>query len=639
MTRCPRLFLFATSRVVLRVSGEREYAVAPLALPDPDAPSRDAAASNPAVALFVERARAVRSEFELTPENLPAVLAICRRLDGLPLAIELAAARVRALPIEVVQTRLTRRLELLGRGPRDHPARQQTMRCAIDWSYELLQPEEQQLFAALSVFSGGWTIEPVEALASAPGFDGAGTFESLSALIEASLVVAGEGAGGGSRYRMLETIREYAAEQLAISGRADAMHRWHAGYFLDLVERVAPKPFEPSDRALVEPLDVEQDNIRAALTWFERQGEGDSLLRLAGAMYDAWYYRGHLDECRRWMQRAIDLAPAGADPARRAWVVKALAMITQIMGNPDEARRLHREAIALYEQTGNARAVAVVRNIYAGFMVGLGEYEPAEPVFRENLAFFRDTGDRVWHAHTLFHLGVIAFAIRDDAGAIDYCRAAAQQYDEVGGRFDAIDPMRYVILAAVRSGDRALARETAIDHLGRLQERGSLEALAGGLADVATYAALLRDWNAAARLLGAAHAMRESQGARFTLPARSSYDAAESLTRERLDPGAFHAAWNLGAALSTSEAIVVASGFLQHGASQPGSSSVDGSPLTERELEVLRLLATGASNPQIAERLFISRGTVRTHVSSILAKLEVHTRTEAVSKAHREGWL
>lgn len=639
VAHCPNLTTIVTSRVVLRISGEREFAVAPLEVPGLSDQGVASVARSPAVRLFVERARAVRSDFELTSENVAIVLAICRQLDGLPLAIELAAARVRALPLEVLEARLVRRLELLSRGPRDHPARQQTMRCAIGWSYDLLKSPEREIFSRFSVFAGGCTIEPIEALAVACQYTRNDAFEAVSALVEASLVIADEDLRGGSRYRMLETIREFAAEQLEATGATATTQQWHAEYFRDLVERVAPQPFEPSDKALVEPLDIEQDNIRAALVWFERRGDGASLLRLAGSMYDAWYYRGYLDECQRWMQRALELAPPDAPAAQRAWVMKALAMITQIKGDPERARLLYEECLKLYEQSGEQRATAIVRNIYAGFMVGLGDYEAADPVFRANLDHFCDTGDQVWYAHTLFHLGVIAFAIGDDDQTITYCRSAVEQYDRLGGRFDAIDPLRYLMLAAVRKGDQALARATAIDNLARLQERGSLEPIAGGLADIATYAAMRRDWEPAALLLGAAHALRESQGATFTLPARSSYTDAESAIRQRLGPDDFQRARQQGSLLPAGEAIAYASSYLREESSASVQRRESDDPLTEREREVLKLMATGASNPQIAERLFITRGTVRTHVSSILAKLDVHTRTEAVSKAHREGWI
>lgn len=639
LSHCPNLAVLATSRVVLRLSGEREFSVAPLDLRADVNDSLQVIADSPAVQLFTDRARAARSDFELTAENAATVVNICKKLDGLPLAIELAAARVRALPVEGLEARLDHRLEMLSRGPRDYPERQQTMRCTISWSYDLLGPGEKTLFGCFSVFAGGSTLAPLESLAVNYGYSPETAFDAVSALVEASLVTAEGDTPQTRRYRMLETIRDFAGEQLAQSELAESTARWHARFFRDLVREVAPPPFEPSDRALVAPIDAEMDNIRAALSWMERHDEGGMLLETAGAMYDAWYYRGHLDECERWMARSLELAPNDAPATQRAWALKALAMISQIKGNEAAARRYYEQSLSLYDACGDQRAKAVVNNIYAGFLVGTGQYADAEPVFRHGLDYFGEAGDDVWRSHALFHLGVIAFGLGDNIAAIANCREAVDIYDRTGGRLDAIDPLRYVMLAAIRKGELPVARAAGIDNLVRLRERGSLEPIAGGIADTAAYAAAKRDWESAASLLGAANAIRESQCAAFTLPARTSYEHAESIARRRLGSDRFDELWQSGTQLGATEALDAAIALLDEAARGGQEMGGQKSPLTEREQDVLRLLATGASNPEIAEELFISRGTVRTHVSSILAKLDVHTRTEAVSRSHREGWI
>ncbi len=639
LSHCPHLVVLATSRVVLRLSGEREFSVAPLDLQADINDSLPVIAQSPAVRLFTDRARAARSDFELTAENAATVINICKQLDGLPLAIELAAARVRALPVEGLEARLDHRLEMLSRGPRDYPERQQTMRCTISWSYDLLDAGEKKLFGCFSVFAGGCTLAPLESLAVNYGYSPDSAFDAVSALVEASLVTAEGDTPQTRRYRMLETIRDFASEQLAESEYCESTARWHARYFRDFAREAAPAPFEPSDRALVAPIDTEMDNIRAALSWMERNEEGGMLLETAGAMYDAWYYRGHLDECERWMNRALELAPDDAPTTQRAWAVKALAMINQIKGNEAAASQYYKQSLNLYEACCDRRAWAVVNNIYAGFLVGTGHYEEAEPVFRQGVEYFADVGDEVWRSHALFHLGVIAFGLGDNVAAMAHCREAVGIYDRTGGRLDAIDPLRYVMLAAIRKGELPVARAAGVDNLARLRERGSLEPIAGGIADTAAYAAAKRDWESAATLLGAANAIRESQGATFTLPARTSYEHAESIARRRLGDERFSDLWKLGTRLGATEALDTAIGLLDDAARGGHGSSASNNSLTDREQDVLRLLATGASNPEIAEELFISRGTVRTHVSSILAKLDVHTRTEAVSRAHREGWI
>jgi predicted ATPase/DNA-binding NarL/FixJ family response regulator len=639
VTQCPNLVVIVTSRMVLRISGEQEFAVSPLPLPPRGGSVQAMLDSSAAMRLFVERARSVRSDFVLDTTNAAVVAGICRRLDGLPLAIELAAARIRAMPLDVIAARLDRPMELLSRGPRDQPERQQTMRDTIRWSFELLSPVEQDLFQCFSVFAGGCALEPIEKLALANDLDRNSAFDTISSLVEASLISAGQDSSGHSRYSMLDTIRQFAGEQLARTGEADRIRNWHAGYFLDLVEQVAPPPFEPGDIELLQKLDAEQDNIRAAMIWFDQSGDGARLMRMASAMYDVWYYRGHLEEGQRWMRRALESAPAGAPIAQRAWLVKGLAMITQLQGDYDRARQLYEESLTWWERCGDVRAASVVRSFYAGLMVSLGEYDQAEPVFLANLEHFRETNDQVWWAHAAFHLGVIAFAGGNDDQAIDWCRQSVERYDLVGGRLDAIDPLRYLMLAAVRKRDFRLARSAAADNLDRLRTRGSLEALAGGLADIGAFAALRRDWSAAAVLLAAAHALLSGQGGTFTLPARLSYTDAAGQAREQLGPEEYGAASRRGAALSLEEALAVAFDQIEATTMVSPQFGAGSELLTEREREILELLATGASNPQIAEKLFISRGTVRTHVSSILHKLDVHTRTEAVSVAHREGWI
>jgi predicted ATPase/DNA-binding CsgD family transcriptional regulator len=640
-SRSPRLTLLVTSRIVLRVRGEFEYALLPLSLPADDATTAADLTSSEAVRLFVERAQSVRPGIVFDEQALRQIATICRRLDGLPLAIELAAARLRVLPLESIQRWLVERadVDVLARGPRDAPQRQRTMRDTIRWSYELLDQRDRDLFCQFAVFAGGCGIQPIEALAIDRGGTGDDAFDAISALVEASLVVAREDETGATRYRMLEPVREFAAEQLASAGMEDAARRWHANYYLRLAEEVAPRPFMPGDLRLLRRLDVEQENLRAALHWFFSTGEHERLIRLAAAMFDVWYYRGRIEEGSHWLQEALDRAPEETSAASLAWIAKGLAMMVQMKGEYDRACELYEQSLAWWEASGDRRALAVVRSFYAGFQVSQGNYDVAEPVFQENLAYFAETDDRVWHAHALFHLGVIAFAHGDDIAAMRSCEEAVDRYDQAGGRLDAIDPLRYLVLAACRFGDVERARRAAADNLQRLEERQSVEALAGGIADVATLAAAMKRWVDAARLFGAAEGLRESQRATFTLPARGAYDAAFEATRTRLDRKTFQGAWAEGVGLTSEAALGLARQTLDDLEGETRLIVRPDCPLTFRELEILRLLATGASNPAIAETLFISRGTVRTHVSSILAKLAVSSRTEAVGLAYREGWL
>ncbi|CAN5532069.1 LuxR family transcriptional regulator [soil metagenome] len=609
----------------------------PLPLPSGESVTDRELRENPAIRLFLQSELAVRPQLDTSAEGLQTVGRICQRLDGLPLAIELAAARTRAMPPMVLLERLDRSMDVLVRGARDQPQRQQTIRDTIHWSFDLLQPRERALFCCFSVFPGGCSLEAIEDLAHVNGFTAADALVGISALVEANLVGVEYVQGGDVRYRMLETVREFALEQLDLGPDGFTTRQWHANHFLRFAESLAPRPFAASDTALVRALEVEQENIRAALTWFDNQGDRTKLLRLAAAMYDSWYYRGHIDEGIRWMPKAVEQAPADAPAEMMAWTTKGLAMFCQLRGQFAEAHKLYDESLRWWDDSGNTRGSAIVRSLRAGFLVSQGNYEDAGPVFEQNLSHLRATGDAVWTAHALFHLGVIAFADGDNKAAIDYCQQAVSTYDGAHGRLDSIDPLRYVVFAATRANNLQLAREAGLDNLARMRERGSREVIAGGMADTATVLASAGDHATAARLFGAARALLAAEKGTFTLPARGSYDDAEQLVRSMLPPHEFATAIVDGGRLSVADAVDLAENALAT-VSQPSTTPAR-HPLTDREFDVLKLVATGASNPRIADALFISPGTVRTHVANVLAKLDARSRTEAVSIAHREGWL
>jgi predicted ATPase/class 3 adenylate cyclase len=300
----PRLKVLATSRAALRLYGEREFPVPPLALPDPAyPPPPERLTQYEAVRLFVERARAVKPDFSVTNENAPAVAEICVRLDGLPLAIELAAARIRLLPPRAMLARLGSRLKLLTGGARNLPERQRTLRGAIEWSYELLTPEERTLFARLSVFAGGRTLEIIETICDPEGeLD---TLDGLESLLEKSLLRQEEGPGGEPRFVMLETIHEYAREKLEESGEAEEVRRRHAEHFLTLAEESYPELKGPDQLEWLERLEAEHDNMRAALSWALGRKEAEVALRLGGALWWFWWMRGHNSEGRRLLEEAL----------------------------------------------------------------------------------------------------------------------------------------------------------------------------------------------------------------------------------------------------------------------------------------------------------------------------------------------
>jgi predicted ATPase/transcriptional regulator with XRE-family HTH domain len=431
LRQCVWLRILATSREELRVPGEQLYQVPPLSLPGMAAPLAEIGASE-AVQLFVERARARTSGFDLTVDNAMAIVQICRRLDGIPLAIELAAARTSLLAPREIAARLDDRFQLLSVGPRTVPPRQQTLRAALDWSHDLLSPPEQALLRRLSVLADGWMLDAAEALGVAmqgesvagdrgPARDDTPTsdmgvpvagevFELLAQLVARSLVTV-EDQAPGLRYRLLETVRQYAEERLQSSGEAEALHRRHALYFLNLAEQAAPALTGPRQIEWLARLALEHENMRAALRWSQQGGEIELGLRLAGALWRFWYVRGYLGEGRQWLEALLALAESGAGPiaARvRARACAGAGILASIQGDSDRATTLLQRSLRLWREQGDQQGIAGSLRSLANVAYYRGGYDEAVPLYRESLALYRTLQDREGIARTLNNLGTIA---------------------------------------------------------------------------------------------------------------------------------------------------------------------------------------------------------------------------------------
>jgi non-specific serine/threonine protein kinase len=382
---CPRLKVLVTSREVLRLTGEREFPLSPLGLPASDEVSVDAIAQAGAVALFVQRAQAANPTFRLTPDVAPIVVDICRRLDGLPLAIELAASRIKVLSPRSLLARLEQRLMLLTGGARDQPARLQTMRDAIAWSHDPLPPAEQALFRRLAVFAGGFTLDAVAEVASfelrASGLGGSApmaeplevgtapnskleasspklaTLDGIASLIEKSLVRPMEdGAAGEPRFTMLETIREFGAAMLVAEGEAVEARRQHGRWMVDLAERAEPELVGPRQDEWLDRLEAERDNIRAALAWAIDERDAERAQRLAGALWRFWVTRGYLTEGKTWTERALALGDAS--PAVAAKAHHHLGNLALDLGDYELARAGYEAGLALWQAYGDRRGLA-----------------------------------------------------------------------------------------------------------------------------------------------------------------------------------------------------------------------------------------------------------------------------------------
>jgi predicted ATPase/transcriptional regulator with XRE-family HTH domain len=416
LAACGHLKVLATSRAALRLHGEQEFHVAPLLLPNTTQRATPSAIEHvPSVALFLDRARRVESSFTLTPDNAVAVAAICASVDGLPLAIELAAARVKVLTPAALLARLEHRLSVLVNGSRDLPSRQQTLRGTLTWSYDLLSPAEQRLFRSLAVFAGGATLEAIERIGAATDTSGSSIVESLSGLVDKGLVERADERIGETRIRMLATIREYAAELLQTYGEREEAEQTHAAYFAALAEEAEPHLRGAAQREWMGRLDVEHGNLSAALTYAldhrREQGRVEIGLRIAAALRWHWMTRGYIGEGREWLRQLLT-ADAGS-ATRAAGTIRASALhvagvLAYEQSDYDRAIALYEESLALRRELGDRQGVAAMLNNLGIIAVQRDEYLRAIPLYEESLALRRELGDRRGQASVLTGLGVVA---------------------------------------------------------------------------------------------------------------------------------------------------------------------------------------------------------------------------------------
>jgi len=424
---CPKVKMLVTSRAVLNVYGEQHFPVPPLAVPDPHRPPSgpDVAAALKqfeAIQLFIDRAQAVKPDFPATDDNISAVSDVCQRLDGLPLAIELAAARVRLLPPQAMLARLERRLPLLVGGARDLPARQQTLEGTIAWSYTLLGEGEQRLFRRLAVFVGGCTLEAVEQVCNVDGDLGVGVLETAASLLDKSLLGQEEQPGGEPRLIMLETIREYALEQLEASGEAPATRRRHAEYCLSLAEGARPLLWGTEQERWLARLETEHDNFRAALNWSQTDPEASEVgLRLAGELLRFWYIRNHFTECRRWLEVALAASGEATKPVR-AKALNLAGILAFAQGDYERARPLFEDSLALFRELGDTWGVALDLGDLGLVAHDQGDYERGVSFFEESRSLFEQVDDTWGVAWSLGNLGRLAYA----QGQTEHARAVLE---------------------------------------------------------------------------------------------------------------------------------------------------------------------------------------------------------------------
>jgi predicted ATPase/DNA-binding CsgD family transcriptional regulator len=724
---CPALKLLVTSRDRLRVSGEHEFSVQPLAVPDPRHLSdHTALLEYTAVALFVQRAQAIKPTFQLTLGNARAIAECCLHLDGLPLAIELAAARIKLLSPQALLARLSHRLQVLTGGVQDAPVRQQTLRNTIAWSYDLLDAAEQRLFRRLSVFVAGCTLEAVEAICTALPNGVGQVLEGVSSLLDKGLLQQSEQESGEPRLRMLETLREYGLECLHESAEVETVQRAHADYYLHLAEEATPYLRGTEQAKWLARLEHEHENLRAALSFLlegarmqagtpQGQEQAEKSLRLCNALYWFWHTRGYYRESQAFLEQALALRSGVVAPvqARALLVAGYLALLQDYYergetlcgeslalyrGLADSwgiaatlgllgflnwmkcqyvtARAHYEEATGLFQSLGDTWEVARCLYQRGRICKEQGEYEQARVLIEQSLELYQALGDQERIGIVLCHQASVLFVSQEDP---TQAQALAEQslailkelgsmscipfalslmgqmslkqgewtlartrlaeslaiYQEIGNRGDTIDQLLYLGRVEVAQGDLAAAQHRYKECLALQRELNSWAWLPACLEGVAAIMVGKGNPLQAVKVWGAAASRREAMGVPMPPVDRADYEQAVAAARAQLGEAVFAAAWREGRTMTPEQALAGQEAVTSPPSTLAVAQSImptKPSPtypadLTIREMEVLRLVAQGMTNPQIAERLILSFHTVNAHVRSIYTKLEVNSRS------------
>ena len=597
LQRCPHLTILASSREALGIAGEQTYRVPSLSLPDPREDHTPASVVPfEAMQLFIDRCLKVRPDFRVTHENAATLVSICHRLDGIPLAIELAAARVRSLSVEEINRRLDHRFRLLTGGSRTALPRQQTLRSLIDWSYDLLQDPEKLLLQRLSVFAGGWTLDAAERICVGGHVGDGAVLDLLSSLIDKSLISIDQ-SEARSRYRLLETVRQYARERLVENGGAEAIRQRHRDYYLALAEEADKNLLGAEQADWLQRFEEEHDNLRSALEWSHGEARAQEDLRLCGAMHRFWFTRGYAAEGRQWCARILGKGAPAEPTLEYAKALHVAGGLAWYQTDYPAARTLLEESLALSRALHDRWGLARTLNSLGNLAIEQGDYPVAQALYEESLALWREVGDRRVAAGTLGNLALVAYECGDlavaralsqealalsrelrDEGRVaralsilgnvardqgDLAAAWALNQDSLAigrnlGDGDCVATSLYSLgVVAFLRGEFGHARSLYGESLAIRRELGDRQAIARVLEATAMLAAARSDSLEAARTWGAAERLREETGSPISPHDRSRNDRYATMARGAAvdDEGAFARAWRQGREMSLNEAI------------------------------------------------------------------------------------
>jgi predicted ATPase/DNA-binding CsgD family transcriptional regulator len=718
LSACPQLKILVTSREVLHIQGEYEFPVPPLGLPTSAyLPEGEDLSQYPAVELFLQRALAIKPDLAITQENAQAIISICRHLEGLPLAIELAAARIKLLPPQALLKRLAQRLQVLTGGAQNAPLRHQTLRNTIAWSYNLLKPTEQQLFRRLSIFVGGCTLEAIEVICGTSSVGTAQILDEVASLIDKSILQQIEQKGEEPRIIMLETIREYGLECLNVSEEEEIVQQKHAAYYLALAEKADSELGGPRQTVWLEQLEREHDNLRAALYWSIAQNKTEQhmeiALRLGGALRRFWQMHGHLREgqtfleqalaasegvevskqarakaliaagtlasvltdytrAEAWCQQslvlfrelgdqsgiALSLYLLGVVPWMRgdfvaarslteealalfremgvkervAWSLSTLGILDTLEGKYTIASTLLEESLSIHRELGDQRGIAsTLVRLAQVHIVSLGDQEAARSLLDEGLVLYRELGDKDGIAYTYLLSGWLALSQGDTTTAYSLLEESIRIYREIGNPRNLAESQ--ALLARVDAADAktTTAYELFKESLTIASELNHKWLIASCLEGLAGVVSTQGHYRWAAQLWGAAETLRAVIKVPIPPVELANYELGVATARIQSGEESFADAWDQGRTMTSDQAFTARGQNLVIQQEIVVNTQTTSYPagLTAREVEVLRLMTTGLTNPQIAEQLVISPVTVNSHVRSIYSKLNVTSRSAA----------
>ena len=618
---CPKLRVLGTSREPLGIPGEVVWQVSSLSLPEEDSTIEDLMGSE-AVRLFVDRARSRLLGFELEGENAEATARICRKLDGIPLAIELAAARTGALGVGEISVRLEDSLALLAGGGRTPDPRHRTLEAALDWSQALLDDAERTLFRRLSVFAGGWMLEAAEVVGAGSNLESEDVLDHLSRLVDKSMVVAKAAVGGEMRYGLLEPVRQYGRARLEESGESRAVLDRHASFFLALAEKAAPELKGTHQEAWAERIGGEHENMRAALAWVTASGQTESALRLARALEDFWSMRGYLREGRRWLTAAL-ADKVGASATTRARALTTAQFMAFHQGDYKEATELCEEVLAMPRESVDTADLAATLTNLGGVTAFGADYERGLALFEEARPLWRTIGDKVGVVCTLYWPGIVAALRGDHEKARALHEESLPLAREIGDKVGIAWSLVQGSLAALSRGDHEQAEAVGKEGVELTRQARLGHPAVFFLRIMAASAGAQVRPVRSARLWGMAETFGDSIGVIVSPAGQRFFRPYIAAARAQLGEAAFDAAVSEGRSKSPEQAIEYA---LSEEEPAPGPRGVAIKPLTRREREVALLAGRGMTNARIAAELSISEHTAANHVAKILKKLGLPSR-------------